>query len=213
MIQTRMTYLRTAGVALELIRNPDVAARWNEASVLKGMSIGVLASHLARSILQVNWFLDGELAKDSAPVPAVVYYARLSDKESRTSSLNAGVESRSTQTASQGPGVVAGEAQAALDVVTHRLEVEPSTRRVAVAHRPGEELLLDEYLRTRLVELSVHIEDLALSVDVVCDVPAEAVSSAVDLLVSAARERHGDLAVLHALARRERDGLKALRVL
>ncbi|MES2092386.1 MAG: hypothetical protein V4531_01065 [Actinomycetota bacterium] len=84
---------------------------------------------------------------------------------------------------------------------------------MAVAHRPGEELLLDEYLRTRLVELAVHTEDLALSIGVEVTSPAPAVSMAVDILVAAARERHSDQEVLRALTRRERDTVDALRVL
>ncbi|MBC7762607.1 MAG: hypothetical protein H7201_12605 [Candidatus Saccharibacteria bacterium] len=84
---------------------------------------------------------------------------------------------------------------------------------MAVAHRPGEEIYLDEYLRTRLVELAIHIEDLALSINVTATVPMAAVAAAVDVLVAVARERHGDIAVLRALSRRERDTVMALRVL
>lgn len=94
-----------------------------------------------------------------------------------------------------------------------RLAEEPAGRRVAVAHRPGKELVLDEYLRTRLVEIAVHTEDLALSVGVAVRSPEAAVSMAIDLLVAAAVERHGDEAVLRALMRRERDLVEALRVL
>ena len=73
--------------------------------------------------------------------------------------------------------------------------------------------MLDEYLRTRLVELTVHIDDLAISVDVAPSVPAEAYAAAMDVLVAVGRRRHGDLAVLRALTRRERDQVEALRVL
>ena len=37
--------------------------------------------------------------------------------------------------------------------------------------------------------------------------------TAIDVLVGVARIRHGDMAVLRALARRERDQVQALRVL
>lgn len=63
------------------------------------------------------------------------------------------------------------------------------------------------------VELAVHLEDLALSVGVHAPAPEAALAIAIDVLVAAARERHGDQAVLHALARRERDTNHALRVL
>jgi hypothetical protein len=100
----------------------------------------------------------------------------------------------------------------ALALLRHRFEIEGAHRRVAVTHRPGEELLLDEYLATHVVELSVHIEDLSLSVGSTAEAPLAAVTRAVDVLVAVARERHGDRAVLHALSCRERDERSALRV-
>ena len=213
MNETRDTYVEAAETAMELISRDETATMWNAESVLQGMTVGVLASHLARSVLQVEWFLDGVITGKNRPVTATIYYARLADTSSRTSTLNAGVEKRSAGTAAQGPDAIVRDARSALDRIRSRLTEEPVDRRVAVAHRPGEELLLDEYLLTRLVELPVHIEDLALSVGVDCTPPPGAVAAAIDLLVSAARSRHGDLAVLHALSRRERDDVEALRVI
>lgn len=94
-----------------------------------------------------------------------------------------------------------------------RLTHEPKGRRVAVLHRPGEEMLLEEYLKTRCVEFAVHTEDLALSIDAAHRAPEQAVTIAVELLVAAAKQRHGDREVLHALTRRERDTFDSLRVL
>jgi hypothetical protein len=74
--------------------------------------------------------------------------------------------------------------------------------------------VLDEYLRTRLVELTVHIDDLALSLDVDPPVvPSAAYEVAIGVLVEVGRRRTSDLAVLRALTRRERDDVDALRVL
>ncbi|MFB8143272.1 maleylpyruvate isomerase N-terminal domain-containing protein [Streptomyces parvus] len=120
---------------------------------------------------------------------------------------------RSEETAAAGPEAVADEARAAWQRLSARLTGELADRRVAVLHRPGEEMLLDGYLRTRCVELAVHLEDLALSVGVGTPTPGAATALAIDVLVAAARERHGDQAVLHALTRRERDVEGALRVL
>ncbi|MET4705967.1 maleylpyruvate isomerase N-terminal domain-containing protein [Frigoribacterium sp. UYMn621] len=213
MDHSRSIYLEAAHTALKLLQSDETAARWNDDSVLGGMTVGVLASYLARSILQVGWFLDGDLTGQQPPFSATIYYARLSDTSSRTSALNAGVEQRSAETAMRGPEAIADETRIALQVLETCLSVEPADRRVAIAHRPGEELLLDEYLCTRLVEIAVHTEDLALSIDADCVAPPCAVTAAVDLLLDAARIRHGDTSVLHALARRERDDKNALRVL
>jgi len=74
-------------------------------------------------------------------------------------------------------------------------------------------LPLDEYLKTRLVETTVHFDDLRLSTGVTDGpLPAQAIEVAVDTLLEVARRRHGMAAVLTALARRERDVVQALRV-
>jgi hypothetical protein len=75
-------------------------------------------------------------------------------------------------------------------------------------------LTLDDYLVTRLIELLVHTDDLAVSVGLPSpDFPLAASRPAIAALVDVAILRHGDDAVLRALSRRERDAVDALRVL
>lgn len=210
--EIRQAYLLAAERAVQLLTAKEVARCWEEESVLPGMSVGGLAGHLARSVLQVEWFLDGQVL-GAEPVSPVRYYARLVGTSVPDSALNVGVRARSEETAAAGPTVVGEQAQAAWQRLARRLDKEPADRRVAILHRPGEEMLLDGYLQTRCVELTVHLDDLALSVGARCPAPEAALAVAVDVLVAAARERHGDQAVLHALARRERDVDQALLVL
>src|SRR5207248_7684766 len=86
-----------------------------------------------------------------------------------------------------------------------RLDTEPAGRRVRVY---GDMVLtLDEYLVTRLIELVVHADDLAVSLDVPPPaLPPAATGLAIATLVEVPRIRHGDTAVVRALTRRERDG-------
>ena len=82
-----------------------------------------------------------------------------------------------------------------------------------VATLGGLSLQLDEYLITRRVEVVAHTDDLAASVGL--DPPVfdmDATGIVVDCLSAAARRKHGDLAVLRAMIRRERDQVRALRV-
>ena len=54
-------------------------------------------------------------------------------------------------------------------------------------------------------ELVVHADDLAVSVGATAPAVSEAAAvAAIDALVTTARAAHGDIAVLRALARRER---------
>ena len=210
--RAREAYEAGAGVAVDLVTGEQVAAAWGEPSVLAAMSVGELAAHLARSVLQVEWYLDGPVAQDALPITAEIYYADLTGTSEPMSALNTGVRQRSAQTAAQGATALADEVVSAWERLRERLVHEPSDRVMTVRHQ-GHTLLLDEYLRTRCVELAVHTEDLALSLGSDVRTPATTLSVAVDVLVGAARRRHGDVEVLHALARRERDGLHALRVL
>ena len=72
---------------------------------------------------------------------------------------------------------------------------------------------MDDYLVTRVVEIVVHTDDLSASVSIPTPhFDASTVNLAIDCLMDVARLRHGDMAVLRALARRERDQVEALRV-
>lgn len=207
----REAYGAGADVAVELVAGAAVAQAWERDSALDGMTVGELAAHLARSVLQVAWYLDGPLTPDAALVDAASYYADLSGTTDASSELNTGVRARSAETAAAGRDVLVRDVTAARERLRERLPREPADRRMTVRHH-GHTLLLDEYLATRCVELAVHTEDLALSVRSDVRAPAATTAVAVDVLVAAARRRHGDVAVLHALARRERDDVDALRV-
>ncbi len=72
---------------------------------------------------------------------------------------------------------------------------------------------LADYLHTRIVELLVHTDDLATSVDVRAVPPRDAATAAFLVFIELARSRFGDVAVLRAFARRERGDAETLRVL
>ena len=77
MDSVRTIYLDAAASALALIEHERTAERWHEPSVLEGLTVGALAAHLARSVLQVQWFLDGEISGDALLVTAASYYCLL----------------------------------------------------------------------------------------------------------------------------------------
>ena len=66
-------------------------------------------------------------------------------------------------------------------------------------------LTLDDFCRTRLIEVVLHTDDVAASVGVdPPEPPIEAMEIISDILVGIARHVHGERAVVNALARRER---------
>jgi hypothetical protein len=215
----RTCYLATARLAGDLIAHPAVHARWHAPSILDRMTVADLAAHLGRSVLQVEMFLDAADPASPAPVDAGAYYGVLTGLDDLDSDVNVGVRERSRAVSVEGPDGVTRLVRGCLDRLVGRLPDEPADRQVlAYGDNP---MLLDEYLRTRLVEFCLHVEDLALSLepgpgadptDDVSDLPDDALAEAVAVLVAAARHRHGDAAVLRALGRRERDAVQALRV-
>jgi uncharacterized protein (TIGR03083 family) len=203
-------FLACSAASLELLDEPAVALRWREPSVLDGFGVGDLAAHLARSTHHVEMFLDADEPSDE-PITAVDYYARLVGVRDPESELNVGVRARSAESSALGAEGVATAVRAALERLERRLPREPDTRQLSAM---GRTLLLDEYLRTRMIEMAVHTDDLALSVGIEPpQLPRLAYTSAITTLVDVARMRSGDVEVLHALTRRERDVDDALRVL
>ncbi len=206
----RTLYLQVATVTTKLLADPAVGKHWEDESVLPHLAVSGLAGHLARSILQVEWYLDAHVV-DAQPVTASQYYAGLEGVADPNSEVSAGVRRRGEEVATEGPTALAERTAAALERLTTRLPAEPGDRRVEAV---GRVLLLDEYLKTRLVEMTVHMDDLALSVGLSTpQAPGGAYRIAIGTLVEVAMLRHGPLAILRALTRSERQDVEVLRVL
>jgi hypothetical protein len=100
----------------------------------------------------------------------------------------------------------------AIEKLDERLGYEAGSRKIKVIG--GLVLRLDQYLVARIVEMLVHSDDLAVSVGTdLPGFPGAAWDVVIGTLVDVARLHRGDLAVLRALSRRERDDVQALRVL
>ncbi len=208
----RSAFVEAAASAVQLLRQPEISMRWNEASILPGFTVSGLAGHLLRGIKSVETYLEGP-NPGGEPIGAANYYVAIGITADISSPLNSDVRSRGEKEATLGSEAVADEAQALLQRLRPRLAAEPVDRRLQVLDSLI--ITLDEYLRTRVVELVIHCEDLAHSVDRanVAQVTPSVATVAIGTLVDLARFRHGDAAVLRALARRERDAVDALRVL
>jgi hypothetical protein len=209
MAETRAAFLDAAAVARQVVASPGVAIRWEEPSALSEMTVGALVAHLARAVTNVERSLE---APEPPPVAAVIsaaaYFAAVGPD--LDSGINVRVRATSAEEALVGHRAVLGGMDRGLDRLRTRLEGEPEGRLVTVRDR--EVLRLDEYLVTRIIELALHIDDLCVSVGrETPELPG--IGVAIQALVDIAAHRHGELAVLRALARRERDPGQVLRVI
>lgn len=210
MHETRLTFLAAAAEARSVLVLAEVEERWDAPSALAGMTVGALAAHLARAVVTVHAYLGAPLHRDVEPISAAAYYAGFEALSDPGSELNAGVRTRAAEAAAGGAHSVIETFDAAVTHVRHALSSEPDDRLIEV--RSGLVLTLDEYLLTRILELTLHTDDLCVSVG--HQAPAlSGMSLSIALLVDVAEVRHGEVAVLRSLARRERDTVNALRVL
>jgi Mycothiol maleylpyruvate isomerase N-terminal domain len=211
----RQTFLDTIPVARSVIASPEVAARWAEASALPELSVRGLAGHLARAVFTVETYLNAPIPPGSGSPSAVDYYLQAVEPagwSDLSSAFNVAIRRRAEDQAAGGREHLLAELDESSARLHDRLRAEPEERRVAVFGDQG--MRLDDYLVTRIVELTIHTDDLAVSVGLAPpDLPAAAEQATIAVLLDVACRRHGNLAVLRALARRERDTVDALRVL
>ena len=210
MNEVRTAFLDCAAQSLELVSLPVVAERWEGASALEHFSIRGLAGHLVRATGSVEAYLDRPEPSGPA-ISAARYYAAAVDSTDIGSELHVAVRAKGEAEAAEGHVALVAKLEALTERLRGRLEIEPPRRLVRVFKDLV--LSLDDYLVTRLVEQLVHCDDLAVSVEIQTPPPPRsAIEIAFDNLVDVARVRHGDLAVLRAFARRERDSVEALRI-
>jgi hypothetical protein len=199
-------FLVAAESALELVGRVEVVQRWSDPSALPDMSVGALAAHLASQVLSVHAAVTaGHGASDEVPVPLLEHY-------SRAAWVRAGVDDEPNVRIREG---AAHSAASGHDALTSSLQQAIRDLRTAFAsaelppriRMPGWDwaLSFDDYLVTRVMEIVVHSDDLAVSVGVEPPVLPEVVLGPVlALLVGVSLQRHGQASVVRALTRRER---------
>ena len=200
----RDAYLSAAGVAATLLRDPAVSARWSQPSALADYSVAGLACHLAYQITRTVPTLAAPPGDSAIQIPVLEHYTRnawvTSGAEGADNvQIRRANEQRAAATTAQ---ALADEVDAAVAELQRVVPAEPA-QRVVDLREWG--LTVDDFLLTRVMELVVHGDDLAVSIGVPTpEMPPEATAATIRLLASIAAWRHGPLAVVRALSRRER---------
>ena len=211
----RDAFLATAAEARGLNASRSAGAKWNEPSALEGLSVGALAGHLSRSAFVTMGYLDASDpdpgdADDVELLTADQYFERGVPAPEMSEQLHAGVRARAEQEAADGQDALVARLDATLHDFDERLAIEPAERAITVIG--GLVLPLDEYLVTRMVELVVHSDDVAVSVGLETpEFDPLTMACVIGCMLAMVRARHGDIAVVRGLARRERDLIGALR--
>ena len=199
---TRTSYLDAAEVAAGLVNRPEVAERWTEPGTSRGMTVGAIAAHLVGSGLEMLVpYLDADEPPGTRTLePSRYFSGQILDLDHEG---HQEIRAKAEEGSQRGAASLAADAAAAVSLLRVRLGEQPEGRRVLVLGKF--DMTLDGFLITRLVELLAHSDDLASSARVeLPDLPRGAFDLVISCLTDVARRRHGDLAVLRTLARRER---------
>jgi hypothetical protein len=192
-----------AAVALDLIRRDEVRDRWLRPSVLPKMSVGALACHLGSQVVRA-----AELLPVATDVPALesadAHYHRAAWVTSTSPDDPPNDRTTADAQAALGAAALTERSAEALEIV-RRLLADGTARDVVLIPWQDWSLRRDDFLLTRMLEIVVHADDLALSVGLrTPQFPLAAFAPVRDLLVRLAVHRHGQSAVISALTRSER---------
>lgn len=185
----------------DLVSHDQVVEGWDEPSALDGMTVGALAAHLVRATGAVLAYLD---RTDSAQQPEGELLTKSTYFHAAVDSpIHERIKEVSASEAAAGPAQVAARAREVATGLAERLPAEPEDRLVGALG--GRMLTLDDFCRTRMIEIGMHIDDLATSVGLPTpEMSADVTGEIIDITIDIARHLHGDWAVIHALARAER---------
>jgi len=201
----RSAFVAAAALVHELVSRPEVAASWTHESSCAGMTVGGLTRHLVgQSTYAVSLLRADPTHPSDVPVLTLLghYAAAPWINEDLDGDSNRFVREKSGAQAAEGPDVAVGLQAAAVADLPAVLADPP-----AATFLPwqGCRLPTDDFLVTRLMEMVVHSDDLAVSVGIPAPAFGEAVLEPVLGLLSAlAVVRHGQDAVVRTLTRPQR---------
>jgi hypothetical protein len=197
-------FLVAARTSQALLDDPAVAAAWAQPSALPGFTIGGLAEHLAAQILTPARVL-AEPPSTHELVALLEHYGRAAwvgaDRDAEPNVL---IRDSGEQSAAEGPDALAARVTKALADLEQTLPAQPVDRWIQPPAGPWS-LTLSDFLLTRMMEMVVHCDDLAHSLQLATpSFPAPVQDPVLELLVQLSVRRHGATAVVRALTRAER---------
>lgn len=204
---TRTAFLECGHATRDLLGHNAITNAWNHASALEDFNLGALAGHTAFQVLSVNTALASSDPGDTPLVGLRDHYQQAAWLNTPiTSPANTKIRSVGADLATDGPGKLA-EALTTTLADLETVFADLGADHVVYVPNWGYRVRLDDYLRTRVMEMVVHLDDLAVSVDIEgVELSQEANAEAVEILADLSAQRHGWRALVRSLARQERAG-------
>ena len=187
-------FLTAAYSVVDLLGRPEVASAWDSPSALPEWRVSGLAGHLAGQVFAGVRLIEAEPGL-LAPIPLDEHYRRVSwIGVAVDDDVSVGIRSGGDENAHEGPQALLAR------VVEYRgrlggLLAETSPDRPVLVPWQGWALRRDDFLVMRMMEITVHSDDLAASVGVVAPaLPDEVLGPVLALLTRLAVRRHGQSA-------------------
>ncbi|MDQ4051987.1 MAG: maleylpyruvate isomerase N-terminal domain-containing protein [Actinomycetota bacterium] len=199
----RRAFVEAAEIALALAASAEVKAAWDAESACAGMSVGGLAHHLVSQAITTAELLATEPGID--PIPMLEHYERAAwVKADLDDEVNVSIREGSDERAAGGPDAVLAATRESIAALPGLLDGRREPDVVLIPWQ-GWSLTTDDFLTTRMMEIVVHSDDLAASVDLPTPTfPDNTVTAVLGLLTGVAVRRHGQAAVVRALSRPQR---------
>ena len=193
--RVRELVVEAVEAAAALIAGDEVVARWDAPRALDGMTVGALTAHLVRAAGATLAYLDRTdttTRPDGAVLTPVTYFQAAIDAP-----IHERIKQVSASEAAAGPAELAVRSRR-----SRRRCVSASPRKGRTGSWPPWAAAccsLDDFCRTRLIEVLLHLDDLAASLGVPCpETSVEGRTIVIELLLGIARAQHGDWEVLRA---------------
>jgi len=201
------SYLGAVDWLRGVLGRAEVASAWSQESAIGDYSVGGVAAHAVHSVIWLE-----QLLKDIEPVGlrlvTIPEFFGLNRAEAVAGAdpFSASLHAAAETFAQTGPSMVALACTTARDELVGLLSRSSPERAIPVVRVAGAQVPLTEYLRTRVVEVVVHGDDVVCSVPgmTVANPPPESMETCLSVCLEMARARAGDVQALRAFTRRER---------
>lgn len=200
-------FLSASDAALVLLESAEVTGRWAEPSACEGFTVGGLAAHLGWQVQSARWAVESERPAAGATVTEVAgHYEKAAwIGADLQAPVNARIRDTGEKRAEAGAAEVLRLTREAREFLAKQFESLSADEVVAVPWIEGRAMTLGDVLATRVLELLIHGDDLAVSVGVETPLAVDsAYARVIGLLAPIAVHRHGPIPVLRALSRSER---------
>jgi hypothetical protein len=210
------SYLGAVDWLRGVLRRAEVAEHWAKASAVADYTVGGLAAHAVHSVAWLDQLLQDAEPVGLRPVALTDFFSpNRVDGPQDTDPFSVSLRTAAEAFAALGPQTVLATCTATRDNLVGLLSEASATRPVPVVRVPGGRVPLSDYVRTRVLEIVVHGDDVVCSIPgmSVADPPRGAIDTCLGVCLEMARGRLGDLETLRAFTRAERMDPSALRVL